>query len=399
MEIRIVEEKCIGCKKCLPACPFKAIEVRDGKAVLLENCTFCGSCVSSCKFDAIVAIGEKPQPKVDLSAWKGVLVIGETLEGKLLKVSLELASKGRELADKVGGELMAVAIGADVASLADEFGTYGVEKVFLAENKSLGRYRTEPWAEIVTKLIQDIKPEIVLFGATPNGRDLAPRVANRLQTGLTADCTGLEIDEEEKILLQTRPAFGGNIMATIVCPNNRPQMSTVRPGVMKLAENAKKPEVTMLDTSAYELKSLVEILEVVKQERKHVNLEEADIIVSGGRGLGAPEHFGMIREFAEMLGGEAGASRAAVDMGWIDHDHQVGQTGKTVCPRIYFAFGISGAVQHQVGMMSSGYIVAVNKDPNAPIFEIADFGIVGDLHQVVPALKEEISSYLKNKRR
>lgn len=402
MEIRILGEKCIGCKLCLKACPFNAIEMVDGKARLLPNCTHCGACLSACKFEAIIKFGEEKKPQADLSEYKGILVIGEAQEGKLLKVTLELISKGRELANTLNCPLMAL-ISGDFSDAGDqvvgELAQYGAEKVYIANSPKLKRYINALWAEITVGTIREIKPEIVLFGATPNGRDLAPRVANRLRTGLTADCTSLDIDKDEKILLQTRPAFGGNIMATIACPNHRPQMATVRPGIMQTVENkAQNCEKVMLDTHKFQLKSLVQILEVIREQNKSVNLEEAEIIVSGGRGMGGPENFAILHDLAKVLGAEVGASRAAVDSGWIDAQHQVGQTGKSVQPKLYIACGISGAVQHQVGMQGSGFIVAINKDPNAPIFDIADLGIVGNLHHVIPALTEEIREYQSKKR-
>ena len=316
----------------------------------------------------------------------------------------------RKLADDLDEEVSAVVLGSDIKEEAEELIAYGADQVYVIEDERLFNYRTAPYAKLITELIEKEKPEIVLLGATHNGRDLGPRLSCRLQTGLTADCTKLEIDPEKEILLQTRPAWGGNLMATIVCPDHRPQMATVRPGVMEKAEpdygrsgdvtevetsleagdadSAVKNRIINIDSTLSDEDILTQIKEVVKEAGEAVNLEKAEIIVSGGRGVGSPEGFECIEELADTLGGEVGASRAVVDEGWIDKDHQVGQTGKTVQPKLYIACGISGAIQHRAGMENADYIIAVNTDPEAAIFDICDYGIVGDLHEIVPLLCE-----------
>jgi electron transfer flavoprotein alpha subunit len=326
--------------------------------------------------------------------YRNVWVFAEQRDSALTRVAYQLMGKGRQLADTLGAKAEAVLLGHNVEGLAQELIAYGADTVYLAEHPLLERYRTDAYAKVLSDLIKEKKPEIVLFGATTVGRDLAPRISQRIYTGLTADCTGLDIDEGERLLLQTRPAFGGNIMATIACPHHRPQMSTVRPGVMQ----ALQPDKTRQGTVEHVAVALGEedlnlrIMQVVKEARRRANLEDAKIIVSGGRGLGGPDGFKVIEQLAEALGGEVGSSRAAVDSGWIEHDHQVGQTGKTVRPELYVACGISGAIQHQAGMKESKFIVAINKDPSAPIFQIADIGIVGDLYKVIPELVKQLKA-------
>ncbi|HOO76130.1 MAG TPA: electron transfer flavoprotein subunit alpha/FixB family protein, partial [Tepiditoga sp.] len=278
-------------------------------------------------------------------------------------------------------------IGSDVDKLADELFSHGADIVYVTDNPALKEYTTDGYAKVISTMIDQVKPEIVLMGATHIGRDLAPRVSARVNTGLTADCTNLEIDDDGKLLM-TRPAFGGNIMATIVCPNHRPQMSTVRPGVMKKAEasEGKKGEKVTVKVDFSENDIRTKVLEVIKQTKSSVDIQAAEIIVSGGRGLGKKEGFELVQKLADKLGGVVGASRAVVDLGWIDHDQQVGQTGKTVRPKIYIACGISGAIQHIAGMQDSEYIIAINKNPDAPIFKVADYGIVGDIYEVIPEL-------------
>ena len=391
--IFIDNESCTGCRKCVPACPSGAIVIQDKKAVLTEACNWCGACVESCQFGSIIL--EIPAgEKMDVSKFSGVWVFCEQYEGRLKKVALELLGKGRELADIQGTELAGVLIGHDIQGMAAAVGEYGADKVYCIDNEELKDYRTEPYAKILEEIAKRYRPEIFLFGATTTGRDLAPRVANRLQTGLTADCTGLEIDPEEGHLRQTRPAFGGNVMATIICPDRRPQMSTVRPGVMqakKLGSDHKVKKVKVPVRSSW-VEARTRLIKFIKADRCHVNLEEAKVIVSGGRGVGSPENFDLLRRLADLLHAELGASRAVVDAGWIEHDHQVGQTGKTVRPEVYIACGISGAIQHLAGMQNSDFVIAINKDPNAPILKVAHLGLVGDLHKVVPMLIETIEN-------
>ncbi|MCB6992567.1 electron transfer flavoprotein subunit alpha/FixB family protein [bacterium 210820-DFI.6.37] len=321
--------------------------------------------------------------------YKNVWVYAEQRQGVLTPVVIELLGEGKKLADAAGVDLCAVLLGHNVKNLAEELIQYGAKTVYVADDPLLDKYTTDAYSKVITQAIESIKPEIVLYGATHIGRDLAPRIAARCATGLTADCTKLEINPDDKKLMQTRPAFGGNLMATIICPNHRPQMSTVRPGVMEKAEKDEtaRGEIVEFDYTlkADDIRTVV--MEIVKT-KKTVSLTDADIIVSGGRGLGDPEGFKLIKELADTMGGVVGSSRAAVDAGWIDKSHQVGQTGTTVKPKIYIACGISGAIQHLAGMQTSDTIIAINKNPRAPIFEVADYGLVGDLYDIVPMLIE-----------
>ncbi|AZO93844.1 FAD-binding protein [Halocella sp. SP3-1] len=387
-----VTEECTGCKLCIRSCPFAAIEIKDNQAVILDNCTLCGSCESVCPVQAIKI--EKEEKTKDFSDYKNVWVFGEQREGDLNSVVHELVGQGRRLANKLKENLSVILPGYQNIAQAKELINYGVDKVYLIDKKELAEYNDEYYTYVMAELIKKYNPSIVLMGATTIGRSLGPRVAARIKTGLTADCTGLDIDDKSKILLQTRPAFGGNIMATIVCKNHRPQMATVRPGVMKAAEKRENYEGIIskedLDLSKVILKT--EVIDIVREIEDSINIAEADIIVSGGRGVGSGENFNLIRELADTLGGAVGASRAAVDSGWISHDHQVGQTGTTVAPRIYIACGISGAVQHLVGMKSSDIIIAINKDPGASIFNYATYGLVGDLFKIIPLLIEQLKS-------
>ena len=394
IEIKITD-KCTGCEKCIPSCPYGALEVTDKKAVILDTCTLCGACVSSCPFEAI-ELTKKEVKMAGLEEYKGVWVFAEQKNGKVQSVVYELLGKGRELADQLKVELSAVLLGKKMGKAAQELIGYGADKVYLAGHEKLKDFRDDSYTDVLVDLIGEYKPEIILAGATSIGRSLMPKVATRLETGLTADCTGLEIDEEKKILLQTRPAFGGNIMATIICPNHRPQMATVRHKVMKEASFNKnrKGEIVRIEVDPKRIPLRTEVIKMVESMEETILLEEADIIVSGGRGLGAPENFKLIEELAKTLGGAVGASRATVDADWIPYAHQVGQTGKTVCPKIYIACGISGQIQHLAGMQSSDIIVAINKDPEAPIFNVATYGIVGDLFEVVPALTKKFKEAL-----
>ncbi|WP_108831596.1 electron transfer flavoprotein subunit alpha/FixB family protein [Aedoeadaptatus coli] len=322
---------------------------------------------------------------------KNVFVIAEQRDGELQKVSTELIGKARELADDLGQEVYAILLGENVKAKADVLIHHGADKVIVVDHPLVKEYVTEPYAKSIYTIVERYDPEIVLFGATSIGRDLAPRLAARIHTGLTADCTGLEIDSETRLLRMTRPAFGGNLMATIVCQNFRPQMATVRPGVMTPMENDndRKGEVIMEDVGLTDADMNVKIIEVAKEEKKKLDITEARILVSGGRGLGGPEGFDLLAELAEAMEGEISSSRASVDAGWIEKARQVGQTGKTVRPDIYFALGISGAIQHLAGMEESGLIIAINKSDAAPIFDVADLGIVGDLHKILPKLIEQ----------
>lgn len=391
MAVNVIKEKCKGCTKCVKSCPFTSITMEEKKAVIGSGCTGCGQCVEACPFGAIEKSGDGKEA-ADLSAYRGVWVFAEQREGKLMQVAVELLGEGRKLAEEVGCELCAVLCGSGVEDLSGELFEYGADKVYYADAPELAQYTTDAYTKAIYEAITTYKPEIVLLGATHIGRDLGPCLAVRCNTGLTADCTRLEINRETKGIMQTRPAFGGNLMATIVCPNHRPQMSTVRPGVMEKAkrQEGRSGELVKLSVSFGENDIRTKVVEVVKSVKEMVSLTDADIIVSGGMGLGKPEGFELLKKLADRLGGTIAASRAAVDEGWIDHAYQVGQTGTTVKPKIYFACGISGAIQHAAGMQNSGLIVAVNTNENAPIFDIADIGIVGDLYKVIPAVLEEL---------
>jgi electron transfer flavoprotein alpha subunit/NAD-dependent dihydropyrimidine dehydrogenase PreA subunit len=393
MAVKVIKEKCVGCGACIRVCPFDAIKMVDKKAVITDKCTACGQCIEKCPVKAI----EKEEGKkggVNVDEYRGVWVFAEQRGGELLNVAIELLGEGRKIADELETELTAVLLGHNVDDDAETCIKYGADKVLYADSELLDVYTTDGYAKVIYDLIQDRKPEILLIGATNIGRDLGPRLSARVHTGLTADCTRLDVDKENRRLMMTRPAFGGNLMATILCPNHRPQMSTVRPGVMEKAKpvEGRKGEIEKFtpELTADDIKA--KVIETVKSDKPVVALEEAPIIVSGGRGLGNAEGFKLIEELADKLGGVVGASRATVDSQWIDQPHQVGQTGKTVRPGLYVACGISGAIQHLAGMQDSKCIVAINKDKDAPIFEVADYGIVGDLYEVIPALIEALDN-------
>ena len=420
MAIEILKDKCIGCGQCFKSCPYDAFEFEpyDGNklgkvAKVNAKCSFCNQCLTACKFGAIQE--KKQEAAVDLSAYKHIWVFAEQRQGKIQNVALELIGEGKRLAKDISDDtqLCAVLIGNNIDHLAQECFEYGAEKVYMVQDPLLENYTTDGYTKVMKQLIDEYKPEIVLYGATHIGRDFAPRIAARCNTGLTADCTHLDVKVSKYIefakanttldtstldpndpstgIKQTRPAFGGNLMATIICPKTRPQMSTVRPGVMQKQERVPgatgevvnvKPDIKASDIR-------IEIKDIVKSMKEMVSLTDAKIICSGGRGLGDASGFELIQKFADKVGGVVGSSRAAVDAGWIDHSHQVGQTGTTVKPEIYFACGISGAIQHLAGMQTSNCIVAINKDPDAPIMEVADYAIVGDLYKVIPEIIAE----------
>jgi electron transfer flavoprotein alpha subunit len=391
MSIRVDETKCNGCGLCVKSCGTNAIEIKGKLATItVEGCTMCGACVAACRFNAI-SIDIEKQPREDLDKYKGVWVFGEQRGGRVAPVVFELIGVGRNLADARGSELAVIILGNNISDAANELAEYPVDKVYVYEAPELEVYDAERYCRVLTDVVREFKPEIFLAGATTTGRSFMSGVAINLYTGLTADCTGLEIGEDG-LLHQTRPAYGGNIMATILCPYTRPQMATVRHKVFPMSPKRAqgKAEIINLTPKPNLFSSRSKFLEFIETVGEKVNLTDANIIVSGGRGVGGPEGFEVIRELADELGAAVGASRAAVDAGWISYAHQVGQTGKTVCPKIYIACGISGAVQHQVGMRSSDIIIAINKDPNAPIFSIADYGFVGDLFEIIPALVRKI---------
>jgi electron transfer flavoprotein alpha subunit len=392
LETQIDIEKCIGCELCVSVCPFNALEMREGKVFVNDQCTLCGACADECPEGAIfVPSLDKGQRSED---YFGVMIYAEQRLGKVAEVSYELLHKGRELADILKVPLSAALIGNNLSSSAQSLIEYGADRVYVAEHPSLEGFIDEIYGEVLTRIIRIFRPEILLAGATPIGRSFIPKVATQIGTGLTADCTELAIDTEKGLLLQTRPAFGGNIMATIICPQKRPQMATVRSKVMKkgLPQPESSGEIIPVDLDWSQIISKTKLLEIVEEVSEKVRLAEADVIITGGRGLQEEKHFAMIRELADLLNAAVGASRGAVDSGWISYAHQVGQTGKTVAPKLYIAIGVSGAVQHLVGMQSSDTIVAINVDPHAPIFDVASYGIVGDLFEVVPEMIRQLKA-------
>ena len=345
---------------------------------------------------------------MSLEEYKGVYVFAQQVDNVINNIAFELIGKGKDLAAALGTEVTAVLVGSNVKNLADELAEYGADKVIVVDDPELKEYRTEPYAHALSSVIEKYKPEIMLVGATAIGRDLGPRVSARVHTGLTADCTQLEIgnfpinpipgkEQKANQLLMTRPAFGGNTIATIACPDFRPQMATVRPGVMQKLERkvGAKANVEEFNPGFTPDNKYVEILEVVKAVTDCVDIMDAKILVSGGRGVGSAENFKLLEDLAEALGGTVSCSRAVVDAGWKSKDLQVGQTGKTVRPHVYFAIGISGAIQHIAGMEESDIIIAINKDESAPIFSVADYGIVGDLNKILPILTEQIKAAVK----
>lgn len=337
---------------------------------------------------------------MNLEEYKGVYVFAQQVDGELSGIALELLGKAKDLAKDLNVDVTAMLLGSGIKGLADTLAEYGADKVIVVDDPELKDYRTEPYAHALASIINEYKPEIVLVGATAIGRDLGPRVSARVATGLTADCTVLEIGEfqgKPNQLLMTRPAFGGNTIATIACPDNRPQMATVRAGVMQKIEPiaGAKAEVIEYNPGFTPDNKYVEILNIVKEVTDTVDIMEAKILVSGGRGVGSKENFSILEDLAKVLGATVSCSRAVVDSGWLPKDLQVGQTGKTVRPQVYFAIGISGAIQHTAGMEESDIIIAINKDENAPIFDVADYGIVGDLNKIVPMLTEELKKVVK----
>ncbi len=388
--------RCIGCQKCVKICPASALEMyfTPEEQKILDELAASAAPVEEEIDPEAAALAEK------LARYSGVWVFVEQTEGEPAKVSWELLGIGAELAAKLGTELCALVIGEKVEHLCHEAFCYGASKAYLIDAPVFLHYRTEAYLEACCHLIEKYKPEIILMGATGMGRDLAGAVATKVATGLTADCTGLGIDDKRN-LMQTRPAFGGNIMATIMCDKFRPQMSTVRPNVMPMPERKETASGIIIrdDFTVPESSILTKVIEIIRDANSKgaVDITGADFIISGGRGMMGPDNFAMLQELADELGGVVGASRSAVDAGWMPGDRQVGQTGKTVRPKIYIACGISGAIQHLVGMQDSDMVIAINRDRHAPIFEVATYGIVGDLFQVVPAITKKIRELKQQK--
>ena len=388
--INILKDKCLGCKRCIGACPFGAIELDNKVAVIKENCTLCGSCVEACKFKAINFERDKIE-SVDLSEYKGIWVFAEQRYGKLKSVTLELLGKAKELSNSLNVSVTAVLLGHKVEEICKDLISYGADEVLLIDEEWLNDFNDHIYGEIMTELISQYKPEIVLVGATSNGRSLAPHISSTLKTGLTADCTGLDIDMESMLLVQTRPAFGGNLMAEIICPNNRPQMSTVRPKVFKPLEvdYNRKGKITRINKEPIE--GFVKLIKNI-DNAEGLSLSDAEIIVSVGRGIGSTKNISLAKELADVLGGALGSSRPVVDLGLMPYSQQVGQTGKTVAPKIYIACGISGAIQHLAGLADIETIVAINQDPDAPIFKVANYGIVGNVSEILPELIKRLKN-------
>jgi electron transfer flavoprotein alpha subunit len=386
---------CKGCKKCITACPFDALEMQGKLAVLkVAECRACNACVKVCPFKAISSAPEKQEgSRTGLAAFKDIWVFAEQHEGKVQEVAYELLSTGRRLAKERGCQLAAVVLGHNIKDSASHLIAAGADTVYIVDQPELAQYEADVYTDALHQLVAKYKPEVILAGATAIGRAFFAKVAVRARTGLTADCTALSIDKGTYLLHQTRPAFGGNIMATIMTPNHRPQMATVRPKVFKMAvPDSKRTGETLIET----LKLISARTKMIKSEHATttLNIAEAEIIVGGGRGLKKAENMDLLVRLAKLLGGVVGVSRACVDAGWTTAARQVGQTGKTVSPKIYIAIGISGAIQHLEGMRSSDTIIAINSDPNAPIFGVADLGIIGDLFEIVPRLIEALEAKL-----
>ncbi|MFC2033914.1 FAD-binding protein [Chloroflexota bacterium] len=392
MGIQINLDKCTGCEDCIASCPFGLIEIIEEKAHINEGCTFCGSCQEVCSYDSITIDAPDEEVVAD-DSYRGIWIFAEQRDGKLKNVNYELLSKGRELANTLNTELCAVCFGHNIND-TEQLITHGADKIYLIDDPFLANNQEDLYTQELVKLVKEYKPEIILAGATSLGRSLIPRVAAILGTGLTADCTELGIDTEKRLLLQTRPAFGGNIMATIICQIKRPQMATVRPRVFKknTPDNNRKGQTIKVDFNKESITSKTKILNFVEDLSEKVKIEDADIIISGGRGLEKAENFQLLKELADVMGAAVASSRPPVDDGWIPYPHQVGQTGKTVRPKLYIACGISGAVQHLAGMQTSETIVAINSDPEAPIFEVSTYGIVGDLFGVIPILINKLKN-------
>lgn len=389
-----ITDKCIGCGVCVDICPYNAIKLFEGQAAIDGHCSVCGACAEICPADAIAIEGAAseglaPQTKTD---WSGVWVFAEAAGGEIAPVTLELLREAGDLAVELKESVSAVLIGSGVTELAKVCAAHGASTVYVIDDTALENNLVEPMTRLLVDIIVKKKPAILLAGATVLGRTLMPAVAAVLETGLTADCTALSIDPETKLLKQTRPTFGGNLMATIICPERRPQMATVRPHVFKKSEPdlSKTAETIRIQIDPALFSSRITFIEKHTELTADEKLEDAEVIIAGGRGMGKPENFKVLNDLAKIFQGTVGASRPVVDEGWLPYVRQVGQTGKTVCPKLYIACGISGAIQHAAGMSTSEVIVAVNRDAEAPIFDIADYGIVGNVHEVLPALLERL---------
>lgn len=395
LPISVDKEKCTSCSLCESSCAFGSLVMEEGYPRFLDDCRLCGECVKVCPTNAIIIKEEGTE--IEFSDYKGILVFAEQWKGKVHPVSYELLGKGRELADQLGEKLFAVIIGSRLEEAVKELKMRGADKIFVFDHPKLEDFRDDPYSAILDDLVIEEKPSIFLIGATSIGRSLGPKVAACLETGLTADCTSLDIDPESRLLLQTRPAYGGNIMATIICTNTRPQIATVRYKVMKEAKKDPTNECEII-IKAVDINNLPDRVKIIdfSPAKEQVSIIDADIIVSGGKGMGDSTGFEVIQGLAEALGGAVGASRPTVDEGWIEYPHQVGLSGRTVRPKIYVACGISGAVQHLAGMKTSDVIIAINKDAEAPIFSVSTLGAVGDLYEVIPHLVEKIKARKKN---
>ena len=394
MDLIVFPEKCIACGQCVDVCPFAVLSLEGDTLVIGEGCTLCGACVEVCPEGALALPemeGPAPRPGVPPD---GVWVFAEQRHGHLAPVALELLGEARRLAAALGVGVAAVLLGDTVEHLAPTLLAAGADKVYVAENPQLTDFVEGPYTAALVAIARIYQPEIILAGATYAGRAFIPQVAAGLKTGLTADCTAFAIDTEKRLLQQTRPAFGGNIMATIITPRTFPQMATARPGVFKplAAPHSQEGQIIRVELASFPSSGTSHFVRTVEEIKERLPLSEAEVIVAGGRGLKEAKHFRLLEELADLLGGAVGATRAAVDAGWIPYAHQIGQTGKTVSPKLYFAVGISGAAQHMVGMQGSDFIVAINRDPEAPIFKVANIGLVGDLFEILPALIQEIKT-------
>ncbi|CAD7770351.1 MAG: Caffeyl-CoA reductase-Etf complex subunit CarE [Candidatus Methanoperedenaceae archaeon GB50] len=392
MELILNKEKCNGCGACIDACPFSALIMKEGYPEATEECRLCGLCVNACPEEAISLPEELKKKKRPIKKARDVWVYAEHRDGKLARVSFELLGKGRELADKLGQKLVAILIGHQIETSASRLIDYGADIVYVMDHPDLATFNENKYGAVLIPLLKKHCPNIFLSAATTRGRSLIPQIAADLETGLTADCTGLDIDSKSGLLLQTRPAFGGNIMALITCPDHRPQMATVRPHIFPKPQPIPnhKGKIIRLEIENELPENNVKVKSFIKTETKGPDLSEADVIIGVGRGIKGPENLKMMEELAYLLNASIGGSRAVVDAGWLPPRCQIGQTGVTVSPKIYIACGISGAIQHIVGIQSAKTIVAINKDPDAPIFNVANYGIVADLFEFIPKLIEEI---------